>query len=232
MPKLRIKYTRDGLLSYLSHLDMVRLWQRAFVRANIPIEMSQGHSPRPKLSFGPPLAVGYTSAAEYLDATVKDAVSTRDVVARLNEVLPEDIRVVHARRMMPREAAVSASINAITYQVKVPAELIGGAGEGGCACELVDEFRATDELVIERVRKGRIQRIDLRVAVRDIAVDFHANLATVTIVIELGRGPYPKPEEVLRAVFRLGAPSLSEVDIHRADVGFRTGGRHPRPTEV
>jgi len=230
MPKFRIKYTVTGLLAYLSHLDMIRLWQRAFVRANVQLEMSKGHSPRPKLGFGPPLAVGHSSDAEYLDASLKEAVGAYRLVADLNDVLPAGIRVVNARRVIPREPAVSASIDAIAYRVKVGVHLLDAAGRDPLevAHERLDQFAARDDVVIERARKGRIQRIDLRKTVRDIAVVPDEAGMAVTMVIDLTHGSYPKPEEVLKAVFDVSDISVSDVKVRRVDARFR-GSNRPRP---
>jgi len=213
----------------LSHLDMIRLWQRAFARANVRIEMSQGYSPRPKLGFGPPLSVGHSSDVEYLDASVRDAAVTSRLAADLNEVLPADIRVVNVRRLLPREAAVSAGIETIVYRVKVATRLIG-SDEGKTAREMVDEFFARDEVVIERERKGRIQQIDLRKTVRDISVVSEHGSTVVTMAIDLTRGAYPKPEEVLRAVFRVVDRLVSDIEIRRVDVQFRPGKSRPPHT--
>jgi len=228
MPKFRIKYTREGLLVYLSHLDMIRMWQRAFIRANVRLDMSQGHSPRPKLGFGPPSAVGYSSDAEYLDASLQEATSAYQLVADLNEVLPADIRVVHARRVMPREPAVSASIEAIAYRVKLAAHLIDAGGRDAVevAHEQLDRFSACDEVVIERTRKGRIQRIDLRKTVRDIGVEPDDSGLAVTMLIDLTLGPYPKPEEVLKAVFNISDTLVNDVKVRRVDVQFRSSNQH------
>jgi len=226
MPKFRIKYTRDGLLSYLSHLDIIRLWQRTFARSCIEIEMSQGHSPRPKIGFGPPLAVGHRSDAEYLDANVKGAVSAQQLVSRLNEALPDDIRVVHARRVLPREAAVAACIEAIQYRADVADHLIcDGSGDGERAQALLEEFEQCEEVTIERFRKGRIQRIDLRKTVRAIELARRDSFVTICILIDLTQGAYPKPEEVLQKVFCIADESVGEIEIRRVDVRFRGENR-------
>ena len=218
------------MLIYLSHLDTIRVWQRAFARAGIGLEMSQGHSPRPKLGFGPPLAVGHSSDTEYLDASVRDATVTSRLAAELNEVLPEDIRVVNVRRLLPREAAISASIDTIVYRIKLADNLIGADDGAKSVQELLDEFLAKDEMVFERERKGRIQQIDLRKTVRDISIDSADGLSTIMIAIDLGRGAYPKPEEVLRSVFNVMDTSTEEIEIRRVDIRFRSGKPRSSPT--
>ena len=56
--RFRVKYEVKGHLSFLSHLEMMRLWQRALLRSGLPIAWSQGFNPRPKLSLGPAKGVG------------------------------------------------------------------------------------------------------------------------------------------------------------------------------
>jgi len=69
--KDRVRYTKTGPARFISHLDVVRLFDRAARRAKISLVYSQGFHPRPKLSFGPPLSLGVGSIAEYLDLEVE-----------------------------------------------------------------------------------------------------------------------------------------------------------------
>ncbi len=65
--RLRLKFSRGEELKYISHLDLMRLWERALRRARIPIAYSEGFSPHPRLSLAAPLALGITSEAELID---------------------------------------------------------------------------------------------------------------------------------------------------------------------
>ncbi|UCG84296.1 MAG: DUF2344 domain-containing protein, partial [Dehalococcoidia bacterium] len=67
MQRLRVTFSRSDSLKFISHLDMMRLWQRALRRADIPLAYSQGFSPHPRLSLAAPLAIGVTSSAELMD---------------------------------------------------------------------------------------------------------------------------------------------------------------------
>ncbi|KPK23033.1 MAG: hypothetical protein AMJ70_04475, partial [Dehalococcoidia bacterium SG8_51_3] len=70
MQRLRIKYCRGEELKYISHLDIMRLWQRALNRAGISLAYSEGFHPHPKISLAAPLAIGVTSEAELMDVTL------------------------------------------------------------------------------------------------------------------------------------------------------------------
>ena len=67
MQRLRIKFRRGAEVKYISHLDIMRLWQRALNRAGIALAYSEGFHPHPKISLAVPLAVGVTSEAELMD---------------------------------------------------------------------------------------------------------------------------------------------------------------------
>lgn len=234
MPKFRVKYTREGLLSFLSHLHIIRLWQRAFARAEISVQMTQGYSPRPKLAFGPPLSVGHTSETEYLDVDIDEAISARQLIDRINDTLPEGIRVVHARRARPRESAISASIKAFIYTITVPGRLLGSTiDEAVLRAETrLAHFMDKDELVIERPRKGRIQHIDLRRTATNIVVVRDNSNVSISITIDLTHGASPKPEEVLLNVFGIDGTAAANVRIRRIDAVFRSAADTGRANKI
>lgn len=92
MPELRFRFTKEGKAAYLSHLDVMRTFRRAFVRAEIALKHSEGFNPHPKMSIAMPLQLGCESRCELLDAVVLSAPA--DPLTALNRVLPEGIRVL------------------------------------------------------------------------------------------------------------------------------------------
>ena len=67
--KVRIKFSKQGNLRFVGHLDMMRYFQKAFRRSELPISYSEGFSPHQIMSFAAPLGIGMTSEAEYVDIT-------------------------------------------------------------------------------------------------------------------------------------------------------------------
>jgi radical SAM-linked protein len=61
MQRLRIRFSRGEEIKYISHLDLMRLWQRALNRAGLEIAYSEGFNPHPRMSLAAPLALGVTS---------------------------------------------------------------------------------------------------------------------------------------------------------------------------
>ena len=81
---------------FVSHLDMQRLFQRAFRRADLPLAYSNGFNPHPLLSFATALSVGYTSDCEYFDVMLSEYVSPAEFKRRVNAVLPQGVHIVDA----------------------------------------------------------------------------------------------------------------------------------------
>ena len=94
MPELRLRFEKRGKAAYLSHLDVLRTFQRAFLRAGIRVKHSEGFNPHPKMSIAAPLQLGCESVCEVLDVTI--LTGPEDLPAALNPVLPEGLRVLGA----------------------------------------------------------------------------------------------------------------------------------------
>jgi len=69
--KLLIKYTKEDRLKFISHLELIRVIERALRRGNIPLKFSEGFNPHPKISFAAPLSVGVSSQGEYMTVEVE-----------------------------------------------------------------------------------------------------------------------------------------------------------------
>ena len=87
---LRALFQKTGNAVYLSHLDLMRLFQRAFKRAGLPLTHTQGFNPRPSVSIALPLSLGVESRCELLDFELEtDAFSCDEICTRLNQALVE-----------------------------------------------------------------------------------------------------------------------------------------------
>ena len=91
----RLLFSKTGEAVWMSHLDLMRLFQRAFKRAGLPLTHTQGYSPRPSVSIALPLSVGVESLYELLDFDLEgEKIPCGEITSRLNEVLVPGIRVL------------------------------------------------------------------------------------------------------------------------------------------
>ena len=91
----RALFEKTGNAVYISHLDLMRLFQRAFKRAGLPLTHTKGFNPRPSVSIALPLSLGVESQCELLDFDLEgDFPDREDMVARLNQSLVEGVRIL------------------------------------------------------------------------------------------------------------------------------------------
>ena len=96
MSKLRLLFERQGTACYISHLDLMRTFQRLFLRAGIFLKHSNGFHPHPIISIVLPLPVGQSSCCELLDFEIEQTVDLAALPALLNAGCPEGLRVLRA----------------------------------------------------------------------------------------------------------------------------------------
>ena len=91
---LRALFEKTGNAVYISHLDLMRLFQRGFKRAGLHLTHTQGYNPRPSVSIALPLSVGVESHCELLDFELEgDSVSCEEIMDRLNQALVDGVKV-------------------------------------------------------------------------------------------------------------------------------------------
>ena len=93
---VRIKFSKVGSLQFISHLDLNRTMKTVMIRAGIPIKYSEGFNPHPKMVFALPLSIGAESVTELLDFKITRPMSKEELITRLNNAFPPDMRVLDA----------------------------------------------------------------------------------------------------------------------------------------
>jgi len=96
--KLEARFCKIGDLKYISHLDIVRLFQRAIRRAGLPVSLSEGYTPHYRISFGNALKLGIESESEMAVFTMKESIEPEEFRNKMNEKLPEGIKVLECKK--------------------------------------------------------------------------------------------------------------------------------------
>ncbi|MCI9568790.1 MAG: DUF2344 domain-containing protein [Lachnospiraceae bacterium] len=117
--KIRIKFSKQGTMKFIGHLDSMRYFQKAMRRADVDIRYSEGFSPHQIMSFAAPLGVGLTGSGEYLDIEVHSSDSSRVMVKRLNEVMAEGVEILSFRRLPDGAANAMSLVAACDYTVRL-----------------------------------------------------------------------------------------------------------------
>ncbi len=148
---IRAKYTKKGDLVYLSHLDLVRLFERSFRRAGVPLAFTQGFNPHPIISFAAPLSVGISSEAEYFDVVLSELMTAEQFIFAMNKTLPEDIQILQAIQLdekptngLMQEAALM--VYSVAFSLEHPLQ-------NGILTEAIDKLTNQSEVIIQK--KGK-----------------------------------------------------------------------------
>lgn len=94
MREVRLRFSKQGRLKYISHLDINRAMSRAFKRAEIPLWYTEGFNPHPYMSFSLPLSLGVESLCESVDIRIVGSITNNEIKNRMNSVLPEGLKVL------------------------------------------------------------------------------------------------------------------------------------------
>jgi radical SAM family uncharacterized protein/radical SAM-linked protein len=213
--RYRATFEKGEDVKYLSHLDLTRALPRAFRRARVRLGYSQGFHPMPLVQYGPALGVGTVGENELLDFDALDELEERDFLERINASLPPGLCFKQLRRLPQSSPSLIKEVNRAEYAIALRSPEMQAAmqrrltvrGELAAMalneihCLLVDEFIQRDSCIIERVRKDKRQKVDVRRYTKGLSVD--AATGSLILVTEISPQGGVKPVEVMAAVYGL-----------------------------
>ena len=209
----RLLFSKTGRAKYISHLDLMRTFQRAFSRAGIQIKHTEGFNPHPFVSIALPLSVGYSSQCEILEFGLVGGASYEEVPAKLTAAMPEGI-IIHACYPAERKLKDLASLNYI-----MNFEYPGGRPQA--AEPAMIELLSKNSLVVRKKsnksKKGYTE-VDLIPLIRGWNLECQSDTMTLDAVLS-AQNPGLNPE-LLRAAFCEFYPDLAPdfVTFHRREV--------------
>ncbi len=216
--KYRVHFIKKDYARYLSHLDMLRIFERAFRRAKLTIAYSAGFNPRPKFSFGPALSLGHSSEAEYFDVEIFASMA-KSTIDSLNQFLPEGMDILSVKEITENAPKLSKSINSFEYRVN----LMGKKLDDMAIANLLDR----PSVMINRTSKGHEKEIDIRPYLEDITL--HENELDITTNIIDGRTA--RVDEVTRLLFGPESEDMKTLPILRRKQLIREKSKSRTPMD-
>ena len=158
---LRLLFEKKGNAIWISHLDLMRLFQRAFKRAGLMLTHTQGYNPRPSVSIALPLSVGVESCCELLDFELEgETVSCDEICSRLNDALVEGVRVL-------RVYEDGYKLKHLAYlDTQLELEYDGGVDEK--TADSIRALFAREQLTVEKKGKNGITQQDIIPMIRSL----------------------------------------------------------------
>jgi radical SAM-linked protein len=186
--RLRIRYAKRGRLRFTSHRDFSRAFERALVRARIPMAYSSGFNPHPRISYAGAAPTGAASEAEYLEIGLAETADPEQIAADLDEALPEGLDVLEV--VEAGRGSLADRLEASRWLIDLP-----GTPQSTLA-EAAEAFLAADSVSVERMTKKGLRTFDSRAAVIALTVTPYDAGSRLDVVLR-HTVPSVRPDDVL-----------------------------------
>lgn len=194
--RLVVRYAKTGLLRFLSHLEWNNVVQRTLRRASLPVAMSQGFHPQPRLAFATPLPTGMASEGELMDVTLTEDVPPADFVARFNAAAPEGLVAHEAWSVALESKSLMAQVRASEYEAHVPAHV----ADAEDLRTRTDVFVAKGSHLLTRRSKKGDKDVDIRPLVERLHVRPNGEGTVLAMRLVDTSGAKGRPEEIVSAL--------------------------------
>ncbi|MDI9476802.1 MAG: TIGR03936 family radical SAM-associated protein [Natronincolaceae bacterium] len=219
MAIMRSRFYKKDEMVFVSHLDLIRIFERAIRRANIPVAYTQGFNPHPIMAFATALGVGVASEGEYIDIQLTDNMNGELFMDKLNDVLPEGLKIIESRIIADKAKSLMSIICSSTYLVKLKAkELLNEADIKQCIENLLDREEII-EVKQKRQRRGRrssdsgFKQINIRPLIKNIElVSLDKYEVLLKMHLAAGSRGNLKPETVVQKLCELTDLSIEQYE--------------------
>jgi radical SAM-linked protein len=196
MQRLRIRFSRRVGLKFISHLDLIRLWQRALNRAGIALAYSEGFNPHPRMSLAAPLALGVTSDAELMDIILEKFVSPHAFTIAVDRQLPESIAILQVYNAPLTMPSMQSQVRFAEYTVEVTTDKEQPEIEAAVA-----NLLGKNSLPWQHQRDTGPHKYDLRALIEDIRIiDWNRGRCTLGMRLRCDSRGSGRPEQVAAAL--------------------------------
>ena len=232
--RFRIQFEKGSAMRFVSHLDLLRTMERALRRSGLPLAFSQGFHPHIKMSFGPPLPLGFRSRAEVFDLEFSRPPAV-DLVQRLDDVLPEGLGVIAVRPILFKVPSLMSQLEGASYRVRFPAGFLGEAGITpdalpGTLAPRVRELMALECVPVRRTSEDRVREFDARPSLAALQVVEDESPVALDMHLRFTMRAQARPDDVIGLLFPGFDPRT--VDVERTAMWVEHEGDRLDPIEL
>jgi len=211
-----IKFAQKGQLRHLTHLEMMRFFQRAARRAGLPLAYSQGFNPHPRMSFAAPLPMGVAGLGEYLELELDSDLTPRELTERLNNTMPEGIEVLQAWKVRDNAPALMNLVSRARYRA-----VFFDLNEAELQ-RAVKEVLDKENLCVTRRGKKGTKTVDIRPGIFSLEED-RALPPALIMELACGQNFNVRPAEVICLIGEVIGREIKEVEVDREAVQLDSG---------
>lgn len=197
MREVRLRFSKEGRLKYISHLDINRAMARAFNRASIPLWYTEGFNPHAYMSFSLPLSLGVESLCESVDIRVIGEISNKEIKKRMNDALPADLRIIDVYDDFRDCSEIAYSDYVYKFQFN----------DNETALEKIKEVLESEEiLALKKGKQGRkrvLKETDIKKFIDRFSVSIRDDIIVLNVRLMAGTEKNLNPSLLFDTIIRL-----------------------------
>ncbi|NLN48273.1 MAG: DUF2344 domain-containing protein [Clostridiales bacterium] len=194
---VRIKFKKVNESIFISHLDLVRTFQRSMKRAKLPMVYSGGFNPHPEMSFAQALGLGISSIGEYMDVKINDDLEPEEIKNKLDKNLPKGIELIDIRQLKDNAKPAMSIVSHGRYNINIRFD-----GENTTAIKNgFDNFINQSNIYAKKVqfKKNKVTEVDIKPLIKEIGTDITEKNFEIDCIVFSGSAANLKPELIIKA---------------------------------
>ncbi|BAS57335.1 radical SAM domain-containing protein [Leptolyngbya boryana NIES-2135] len=209
--RIRVRMGKEGEMALLSHLDLMRLFDRAVRRASIPLTFTGGFHPQPRIVPASALPLGVSSSGEIVDFELTEPMSIEEFRTKLAAQLPADMPIYEVQDVDPKQPAAAVLLQKAEYRLEI-------AGDQGNWQDWIEQILAKSEILLEHTTKsGKTYPLNMRDRLFELELlESSSDRAIVRYVGSCQNdGTLLKPEQLVSIFEQVSQQELHLLTIHR-----------------
>lgn len=237
MSIIRVRFARGEEVKFISHLDLMKAFERTLRRMGLPVAYSQGFNPHPQMVFGLPLPVGVTSEAEYADFELSRDYDPSEFMEKLNAGLPRGLFILDAKLWQAR-GNIMASIAGAEYTIMV---FLTEALEPDKFAGAVARFLEKTSVIVKKEGKAGVKDVDIRPLILKLEAvpetrkppgyEEFGSAFRLKAVLRAGSSANLRPELLATALSGESGLGFKACRMHRSGLFVEKGGRFADPMD-
>ena len=191
MNKYVLEFEKKDLMVYISHLDLLRLFKRAFKRAGIKLNYSQGFNPHPIIGFAQPLSLGYIGLHEYIEFDTEISYN-HEIIEKLNSELPDGMKILSLDTYKGKKSLAADTV-ACEYEIEIPVD--------NKDLDIDGYFNQSSITAMKRMKKTKkLNEVEIKDKIRKHSYEIKDGKLIMNLVLDGGSNSNLSPELIIQSL--------------------------------